>query len=74
VSEVAMVASSRREMFRLATVARFEADPLAPDRKVTGRMRHFGLPPALDRRLFLHGEETPPEFTAAAASPEREAN
>jgi pilus assembly protein CpaF len=74
VSEVAMVASSRREMFRLATVARFEADPLTPDRKVTGRMRHFGLPPALDRRLFLHGEETPPEFTAAAASPEREAN
>jgi energy-coupling factor transporter ATP-binding protein EcfA2 len=52
VSEVAMVASSRREMFRLATVARFEADPLAPDRKVTGRMRHFGLPPALDRRLY----------------------
>jgi pilus assembly protein CpaF len=73
VSEVAMVASSRREMFRLATVARFEADPLAPDRKVTGRMRHFGLPPALDRRLFLHGEDTPPEFAAAAASPEREA-
>jgi pilus assembly protein CpaF len=73
VSEVAMVASTRREMFRLATVARFEADPLTPDRRVTGRMRHFGLPPALDRRLFLHGEDTPPEFAAAAASPEREA-
>ena len=35
----------RRETFRLATVARFEADPIGPDRKVTGRMRHSALPP-----------------------------
>jgi pilus assembly protein CpaF len=77
VSEVAVVASARRESFRLASVAAFEADPIGPDREVTGRMRHFPLPPALDRRLFLAGEVVPREFGAAAElsdAPVREAN
>ena len=45
IAEVALVASTRRETFRLGTVARFEADPVGPDRKVTGRFRHYPLPP-----------------------------
>ena len=32
VAEIAAVASERREEFRLGTVARFEADPIGPDR------------------------------------------
>src|ERR671915_64287 len=32
ISEVAAVASNRREPFRLATVARFETEPIGPDR------------------------------------------
>src|SRR4029079_17749683 len=51
IAEVAIVASTRRETFRLATVARFDSDPIGPDRRVTGTMRHFPLPAAIDRRL-----------------------
>jgi pilus assembly protein CpaF len=77
ISEVALVASSRREPFRLGTVASFEADPVGPDRKVTGRFRHFPLPPAIARRFHLLGEPVPPEFGPAAeapATPERQAS
>jgi pilus assembly protein CpaF len=76
VSELAVVASARREAFRLATIAAFEPDPMGPDRKVSGRMRHFGLPPQISRRLFLKGEPVPEEFGPAAdesRAPEREA-
>jgi pilus assembly protein CpaF len=76
IAEVALVASSRRESFRLGTVARFEADPVGPDRTVTGRMRHFPLPPAIARRLMLMGQAVPDEFGPAAetpATPERDA-
>ena len=38
IAEVALVASTRRETFRLGTVARFEADPVGPDRRVTGTL------------------------------------
>ena len=54
VAEVAAVASQRREQFRLATLARFEAEPLQADRRVVGTTRHFPLPPgiaALDRAV-----------------------
>ena len=36
ISEVAAVASERREEFRLGTVARFDADPIGPDRRSPG--------------------------------------
>jgi pilus assembly protein CpaF len=62
IAEVAIVASTRRETFRLGTVVRFEADAIGPDRRVTGRFRHFPLPPAIDRRLELMGLQVPPEF------------
>ena len=74
--EIAAVASNRREMFRLATVAAFDADPLGPDRKVTGTFRHFPLPDKLRGRLDLAGEEVPEQFRTEAdaeAAPEREA-
>ena len=78
VTEIAVVASSRRETFRLATVATFEADPMAPDRQVTGRMRHAALPPRSARRLYLHGERGPaassPSRPSCASAPEREAS
>jgi pilus assembly protein CpaF len=72
VSEVAAVASNRRETFRLATVARFEPDPIEPGRRVTGRVRHFALPPAILRWLELQGQDVPDEVRAGS-TPEREA-
>lgn len=76
ITEVAVVASTRREPFRLATIADFEADPVGPDRRVRGHFRHFPLPDNLARRLHLAGEVVPEPFVAgyeASVAPEREA-
>jgi pilus assembly protein CpaF len=76
VAEIAVVASQRREKFRLATVAGFKPDPIGPDRRTTGRFEHFPLPDAVRQRLQLSGEEIAREFTEAAeapVAPEREA-
>lgn len=76
ITEVAVVASTRREPFRLATIADFEADPIGPDRRVSGHFRHFPLPDNLARRLHLAGEVVPEPFVTgydASVAPEREA-
>ncbi len=76
ITEVAVVASERREEFRLGTVARFETDPIGPDRKVTGQFQHFPLPPGIAEHLRLRGEDVPAVFGPAATldhTPEREA-
>src|SRR5215204_4882434 len=65
VSEVAVVASSRRETFRLASVMEFMSDPIGPERRVTGRVEHRKLPNPIVRRLMLAGEQLPPEFAGA---------
>ena len=71
------MASERREEFRLGTVARFEADPIGPDRRVTGRFRHFPLPAGIAEHLRLQGLQVPPAFSEAAeldVTPERVAS
>jgi pilus assembly protein CpaF len=65
VSEVAAVASRRREDFRLATLCHYQPDPLAADRVVRGRFLHHPLPRALADRLVLRGESVPPPFPVA---------
>jgi pilus assembly protein CpaF len=65
-AEVTVVASNRREAFRLAPVATFAADPIGPDRRVTGRFVHARLPEAVARRLMLAGEAVPEAFAGAA--------
>jgi pilus assembly protein CpaF len=62
-AEVAVVASMRRESFRLAPVCRFAADPIGPERRVTGRFEHDALPAPIARRLMLAGEALPGEFS-----------
>ena len=77
VVEVAAVASRRRETFRLATITRFDFDPIGPDRVVSGRFRHYRMPPAMLKRLALAGEEVPEEFSVTGdepEAPEREAS
>ena len=66
IAEVAVVASSRRETFRLAPVARFDAEPVGADRRVSGRFAHERLPALIARRLLLAGEPVPREFAEAA--------
>jgi pilus assembly protein CpaF len=69
VTEVAAVASSRREKFRLATLARFEADPVGPDRRISGVVRHYRPPAWLTQRFALTGEPLPEAFGRAADAP-----
>ena len=75
VVEVAVVASRRREEFQLQTAVRFDADPLGPDRRVTGAHRHFALPDRITDRLQLAGINPPPEFApgSGTTAPRREA-
>src|SRR3954469_18264694 len=65
-SELSVVASNRRETFRLASVMEFAADPIGADRRVTGRFRHRRLPEPIARRLMLAGVAVPGEFAAVA--------
>jgi pilus assembly protein CpaF len=67
ISELAAVASHRRETFRLASVMEFVSDPLGPDRRVTGRIEHRRVPEGIERRLMLAGQELPPEFAGEEA-------
>ena len=67
VTEVAVVASSRREAFRLASVCAVQSDPITVERTVTGRFEHRALPEAVLRRVLLAGERPPEVFTGAAA-------
>jgi pilus assembly protein CpaF len=75
--EVAAVSSRLREEFRLATIMRFEPDPLGADRLVTGTWVHYPLPEVVAERLRIRAEPTPAVYTEDAAdepeAPEREA-
>jgi pilus assembly protein CpaF len=75
--EVAAVSSRLREEFRLATLMRFEPDPIGPDRIVTGTWVHYPLPDTIAERLRVKGEPAPAVYTEEAAdeleAPEREA-
>ncbi len=71
ITEVAAVASQRREVFRLSPVAAFESAPIGTDRKVEGEFRHYRLPEVVARRLAFGGVPVPPEFGAGAQAPER---
>ncbi len=68
VGEIATVASQRREEFRLVPIARFDADPLGPERQVSGAYRHLPLPVGLARRLMVAGEPIPEPFRPSIRS------
>ena len=65
VSEIAVLSSRGREPFRLATVARFDAEPLGADRVVRGRFRHHPLPRRMVERFHLASEAVPAAFGVA---------
>ncbi|MFD7612322.1 CpaF family protein [Streptomyces sp. NPDC059828] len=65
ITEIALLDSRGREPFRLATVARFDAEPLAADGQVRGAFRHFPLPRRLAERLYMAGQPIPQAFGVA---------
>ena len=58
--EVAAVSSRLREEFRLATIMRFDPDPIGADRVVTGTWVHYPLPDIVAERLRVRAESRPP--------------
>lgn len=70
--EVATVASSRHERFRLQRVAAFERDPSSLIDEVKGEFRHYRAPERIARRIAHAGETMPEEFGTAAEDAPRE--
>ncbi len=66
VTEVAVVASRRREDFALATISSFDPLPLQADRVVRGTFTTHPLPVELSERLLMAGEPLPSTFRTAA--------
>jgi hypothetical protein len=74
VVEIAAVDSPRRDVFKLQTIARFEADPIGPERTVSGHFQNFPLPDHVERALLFAGETVPEPFQGRRdGAPEREA-
>lgn len=65
ISEIALLDSRGHEDYRIATVCRFDAEPMGADRIVHGRFRYFPLPRRVAERLFMASEPTPPAFGVA---------
>ncbi|MEU2182918.1 CpaF family protein [Streptomyces thermolilacinus] len=65
ITEIAVVDSHGREEYRIATVCRFEAQPMTPDGRVHGRFTHHPLPRRVAQRLHMYNEPTPAAFGVA---------
>ena len=71
VGEVAVVASERRQTFKLESVVAFQAEIVGPAREVRGAYAYRPLPPGLQERLVNAGERIPEVFAARAAPVEQ---
>ncbi len=65
ITEIALLVSHGREQFRIATVSRFVARPIGPDRVVHGHFEHLPLPRRVADRLYMANESLPPAFGVA---------
>ncbi|MFJ3581354.1 CpaF family protein [Streptomyces sp. NPDC090127] len=66
VTEIAVLASTARERFTLATVCAFRAQPLSADGRVYGVYEYHPLPRRVADRLYLAGQPIPQAFGVAA--------
>ncbi|MCD2464704.1 MULTISPECIES: CpaF family protein [unclassified Streptomyces] len=65
ITEISVLASHGRERFLLATVCRFQAQPLAADGRVYGQFTYHPLPRRVAERLYLAGQPIPQAFGVA---------
>ncbi|MFF2726703.1 CpaF family protein [Streptomyces sp. NPDC058008] len=65
ITEIAVVDSHGREDYRIVSVCRFEARPMAPDGRVHGRFAYHPLPRRIAERLYMTGEAIPAAFGVA---------
>ncbi|WP_069814740.1 CpaF family protein [Streptomyces sp. TP-A0874] len=67
ISEIAIVDSHGREDYRIVSVCRFEAQPIAADGRVYGEFRYFPLPRRVAERLYMKSEPIPQAFGVAGS-------
>ncbi|MYU25667.1 CpaF family protein [Streptomyces sp. SID8352] len=65
VTEIALLDSHGGEPYRITTVSRFHARPMAPDGRVHGGYRHHPLPRRTADRLHMAGQPVPQAFGVA---------
>ncbi|MFI5757354.1 CpaF family protein [Streptomyces sp. NPDC051569] len=65
VTEIAIVDSHGREEYRIVSVCRYIAQPMAEDGRVHGKFEYYPLPRRIADRLYLRSEPVPPAFGIA---------
>ncbi|MCG7526544.1 CpaF family protein [Streptomyces sp. OfavH-34-F] len=65
VTEIAVVDSYGREDYRIVSVCRFEALPMAADGRVYGRFAYFPVPRRVAERFYMANESVPAAFGIA---------
>jgi pilus assembly protein CpaF len=68
ITEIALLDSHGSEPYRLATVARFDAEPMAADGRIYGRFAYFPLPRRTVDRLYMASQPTPQAFGVAQST------
>jgi pilus assembly protein CpaF len=67
ITEIAILASNGREQFKIATVCRFAAQPLAADGRVYGQFEYYPLPRRVAERMYMAGQPIPQAFGVASS-------
>ncbi|MFI2346734.1 CpaF family protein [Streptomyces sp. NPDC019443] len=67
ITEIAILASNGREQFKIATVCRFAAQPLAADGRVYGKFEYYPLPRRVAERMYMAGQPIPQAFGVASS-------
>ncbi|THA22715.1 CpaF family protein [Streptomyces sp. A1277] len=67
IAEIAVVDSHGREDYRIVSVCRFNALPMAADGRVYGRFEYFPVPRRVAERFYMTNEAVPPAFGVAHA-------
>ncbi|WP_046502019.1 CpaF family protein [Streptomyces odonnellii] len=65
VTEIAIVDSHGREEYRIVSVCRFLAEPMAADGRIHGKFEYYPVPRRVAERLYLKSEAVPPAFGVA---------
>jgi pilus assembly protein CpaF len=65
ITEIAIVDSHGRDEYRIVSVCRYLAQPMAADGRVYGQFAYYPLPRRVAERLYLRGESIPPAFGVA---------
>ncbi|WP_393060165.1 CpaF family protein [Streptomyces sp. LN549] len=65
ITEIAIVDSHGREDYRIVSVCRFNAQPMAADGRIYGKFDYYPLPRRVAERLYMSSEAAPAAFGVA---------